>query len=79
MHVIYEALVKAGGSTDGDSLVAATRGMRWESPRGPMMIHAGSRDVVQNTYIRRAENIGGRLVNVEIGRIENTSASVAAR
>ena len=34
MHLIYEALTKTGGKTDGDSLVAAAKGMRWESPRG---------------------------------------------
>ena len=34
MHLIYEALKKTGGKTDGDSLIAAAKGMSWESPRG---------------------------------------------
>ena len=34
MHLIYEALKKTQGKTDGDSLVAAMKGMKWESPRG---------------------------------------------
>ena len=38
MHLIYEALKKTGGKTDGDSLIAAIKGMAWESPRGPISI-----------------------------------------
>src|SRR5690242_14871719 len=34
MHLIYEALKKTQGNEDGDALVAAMKGMRWESPRG---------------------------------------------
>jgi branched-chain amino acid transport system substrate-binding protein len=64
MHAIYEALKKTGGKTDGDSLIAAARGLRWESPRGPMMIDPDTRDVVQNVYIRRVEKVGGELKNV---------------
>ena len=53
MHVIYEALKKTGGKTDGDALIAAAKGMKWESPRGPMSIDPETRDVVQNVYIRQ--------------------------
>ena len=35
MHLIYEALKKTNGSTDGEKLIAAMKGMAWESPRGP--------------------------------------------
>ena len=38
MHLMYEALKKTGGKTDGDSLIAAMKGMAWESPRGPISI-----------------------------------------
>ena len=38
MHVIYEALKKTKGSTNGDALVDAMKGMSWESPRGPISI-----------------------------------------
>src|SRR3954463_8882025 len=64
MHAIYETLKKTGGKTDGDTLVAAAKGLKWESPRGPMMIDPETRDVVQNVYIRRVEKVGGELVNV---------------
>ena len=71
MHVIYEALKKTGGNTDGEKLVEAAKGMKWESPRGPMSIDPETRDVVQTVYIRRVEKVGGNLVNVEFDKIEN--------
>jgi branched-chain amino acid transport system substrate-binding protein len=71
MHLIYESLKKTGGKTEGDALIAAAKGMKWESPRGPMMIDPETRDVIQTIYIRRVEKVGGQLVNVEIDRIEN--------
>jgi branched-chain amino acid transport system substrate-binding protein len=37
MHLIYEALKKTGGETDGDKLIAAMKGMSFESPRGPYL------------------------------------------
>ena len=59
MHLIYEALRKTGGSTDGKALLSAMRGMSWESPRGPMSIDAATGDVVHNIYIRRVEKVEG--------------------
>jgi branched-chain amino acid transport system substrate-binding protein len=69
MHAIYEAVKKAHGKTDGDTLIAAAKGLKWESPRGPMMIDPETRDVVQNVYIRRVEKVGGELVNVPFDTI----------
>ena len=60
MHLIYEALKKTGGKTDGDSLIAAMKGMKWESPRGPISIDPDTRDIVQNIYIRKVEKIERR-------------------
>jgi branched-chain amino acid transport system substrate-binding protein len=65
MHVIYEALKKTGGSVDGDKLVAAMKGMTWESPRGPMAIDSKTGDVMQNIYIRKVEKVAGELQNLE--------------
>ncbi|MGZ9112933.1 MAG: ABC transporter substrate-binding protein, partial [Rhodoplanes sp.] len=65
MHLIYEALKKTGGDTNGDKLVAAMKGMAWESPRGPISIDPETRDIVQNIYIRRIEKKDGELYNVE--------------
>ena len=47
MHLIYEALKKTNGNADGDALIAAMKGMAWESPRGPISIDPETRDIVQ--------------------------------
>jgi branched-chain amino acid transport system substrate-binding protein len=70
-HLIYEALKKTGGATDGEKLVEAMKGMAWTSPRGPMSIDPATRDVVQNVYIRKCELVDGKLFNVEFDKIEN--------
>jgi len=71
MHVIYEALRKTAGNTDGEKLVNAMKGLAWTSPRGAMSIDAATRDVVQSVYIRKCELVGGKPFNVEFDRIEN--------
>ena len=65
VHLIYEALKKTGGKTDGDSLIDAMKGMAWQSPRGPISIDPQTRDIVQNIYIRKVEKKNGQLYNVE--------------
>ena len=79
MHLIYESLKKSGGKADGDSLIAAAKGMKWESPRGPMSIDPETRDVVQTVYIRRVEKVNGQVRNVEIEKFENVKDPVKAR
>jgi branched-chain amino acid transport system substrate-binding protein len=71
MHLIYEALKKTDGKADGDALIAAAKGMKWESPRGVISIDPKTRDIVQNVYIRQVEKIDGKSQNVEIDTIEN--------
>jgi len=71
MHLIYEALKKTGGKTDGDALIAAAKGMKWESPRGPITIDPATRDIVQNVYIRKVEKVGNNIVNVEFDTVPN--------
>ena len=79
MHLIYETLKKTGGKTDAEALIAAAKGMAWESPRGPMSIDPETRDVIQTVYIRRVERVGGQLVNVEFDKIENVKDPWKAR
>ncbi len=71
MHLIYAALQKTGGKTDGQALIDAAKGMSWESPRGPIMIDPQTRDIVQTVYIRRVEKVDGELRNVEIDKVPN--------
>jgi branched-chain amino acid transport system substrate-binding protein len=70
MHLIYAALAKTGGRTDGDLLMEAMKGMKWESPRGPIEIDPETRDIVQNEYIRKVEMVNGQMYNVEFATIE---------
>ncbi len=79
MHLIYETLKKTGGKTDGDALIAAAKGMSWESPRGPMSIDPQTRDVIETVYIRRVEKVGGELRNVEFDKVENVKDPVKER
>jgi branched-chain amino acid transport system substrate-binding protein len=71
MHLIYEALKKTGGKADGDSLIAAMKGLAWESPRGPISIDPETRDIIQNIYIRKVEKKNGQLYNVEFATFDN--------
>ncbi|WP_295857528.1 ABC transporter substrate-binding protein [uncultured Xylophilus sp.] len=71
LAAIEAALTKTGGDAGGDKLVAAMRGMAFESPRGPIEIDAATRDIVQTVYIRRVERqVDGELVNREFDRYE---------
>jgi branched-chain amino acid transport system substrate-binding protein len=70
IHLIYQALKKTGGKSDGDLLVGAMKGLKWESPRGPVSIDPDTRDIVQNIYIRKVEKVNGELYNVEFATFE---------
>jgi branched-chain amino acid transport system substrate-binding protein len=78
MHLIYEALKKTGGKTDGESLVAAMRGFKWESPRGPIAVDPETRDIIQNVYIRKVEKVGGELYNTEVETFEAVKDPIKA-
>ncbi|MGD0561884.1 MAG: ABC transporter substrate-binding protein [Roseiarcus sp.] len=67
MALLYQALEKTNGSTDGDALIGAMKGMSWMSPRGPVSIDPDTRDIVQTVYVRKVEKVGGQLYNVEFG------------
>ena len=70
MHVIYEALKKTGGKTDAEALVGAMKGMKWESPRGPISIDPDTRDIVQNIYIGKVEKVNGQLYTVQFATFD---------
>jgi branched-chain amino acid transport system substrate-binding protein len=65
MRVIVKALEATKGQGGGDALLAAMKGQVFESPRGPVMIDAQTRDIVQDVYIRKVERKDGQLWNVE--------------
>jgi len=78
MHLIYEAVKKTQGKADADSLIGAVKGMKWDSPRGPMMIDPETRDVQETIYIRRVDKVGNNYVNVEVDKVANVKDPVKA-
>jgi branched-chain amino acid transport system substrate-binding protein len=70
MHLIYQALEKTNGETDADAVIAAMKGMKWESPRGPISIDPRTRDIVQNIYIRKVEKVNGEPWAMEFATFE---------
>ena len=79
MHLIYEALKKTNGNADGDALIAAAKGMSWQSPRGPITIDPETRDIIQTVHIFRTEKVGDQILNVEIDKVENVKDPVKER
>jgi branched-chain amino acid transport system substrate-binding protein len=73
MRVIYKALEATKGE-GGQALLDAMKGQVFESPRGPVLIDAQTRDIVQDVYIRKVERVpsmGNQLYNVEFDVIKN--------
>ena len=71
MHLIYEAVKKAGPTASGEQLVEAMKGMKWTSPRGPMSIDPATRQTIQNVYLREVKMVNGKPWNVEFDKVEN--------
>jgi branched-chain amino acid transport system substrate-binding protein len=72
MQVMYRMIEsQAGKPLDGTAAVQSVRGYKWASPRGPAMIDADSRDIVQNEYIRRVRSVNGVLENEVVQTFTN--------
>jgi branched-chain amino acid transport system substrate-binding protein len=71
MHLIYEAVKKAGPNATGEQLVEAMKGMKWMSPRGPLAIDPATRQPIQNVYLREVKMVNGKPWNVEFDKVEN--------
>jgi branched-chain amino acid transport system substrate-binding protein len=71
MAAIYQVIKQLNGKIDGDKAMAILKGMKLNSPRGPIMIDPQTRDIVQTVYIRRVEKVDGELANVEFDKLDN--------
>jgi branched-chain amino acid transport system substrate-binding protein len=76
MAAIYKLAEAQGGQLDATKTIELVKGMRLDSPRGPIEIDQ-SRDIVQTIYIRRVERRNGRLENIEFSSIANVPATDA--
>jgi branched-chain amino acid transport system substrate-binding protein len=68
MQAIYDVSKKLNGKIDGDRAMAILKGMKINSPRGPIMIDPQTRDVIQTVYVRKVEKVNGELYNVEFDK-----------
>jgi branched-chain amino acid transport system substrate-binding protein len=71
MAAIYEVVRKLGGTIDGDKAMEVLKGMKINSPRGPIMIDPETRDVIQTMYVRRVQRVDKELRNVEFDKFDN--------
>jgi branched-chain amino acid transport system substrate-binding protein len=69
MAAICHVVEQLKGKVDGDGAMKALEGWTWQSPRGPIAIDPGTRDVVQTVYLRKVEKRGDHYENVEFDRI----------
>jgi len=69
MRLIYMAVEKFGPRVTGDQAIGLFRGVKMDSPRGPIEIDPKTRDIVQNVYLRKVESRGGRLVNINFATV----------
>jgi len=75
MAAIYEVSRKLNGNIDGDKAMAILKGMKLNSPRGPIEIDPATRDIVQTVYVRKVEQVGNELYNVEFDKFANVKDS----
>ena len=78
MELIWRALIATNGVSDGTAMVNAMKGLKWESPRGPVLIDPATRDIVQNIYMRKVEKRDGELYNIEFETVEAVKDPVKA-
>ncbi len=74
MKAVFDAIIAQKGKVEADKTIAFLA--NWsnpKSPRGPIKIDPATRDIVQNQYIRRVEEVGGKLANVEVETIPQVS------
>jgi branched-chain amino acid transport system substrate-binding protein len=71
MNAIYQVSQKLNGKIDGDKAMAVLKGMKIQSPRGPISIDPATRDIVQTVYVRKVENVNGQPYNVEFDQFAN--------
>jgi branched-chain amino acid transport system substrate-binding protein len=69
MHAVYDLVKAQNGKLNPDKTMELIKKVKFESPRGPIMIDPETRDIIQNVYIRRVEKRDGHLYNVEIDTI----------
>ncbi len=71
MAAIYEVVRRLNGRIDGTKAMEVLKGLKIDSPRGPIAIDPETRDIIQTIYIRRVERRGNDFFNIEFARVPN--------
>jgi branched-chain amino acid transport system substrate-binding protein len=72
MAAIVHAVQATKGKMDPDQALAAIKGWKFDSPRGPIMIDPVTRDIVMNEYLSEVvKGPDGKLHQKLIGKIDN--------
>jgi branched-chain amino acid transport system substrate-binding protein len=70
MAAIVHVVQTLKGKIDADKALAALKGWKFNSPRGPIMIDPDTRDIIMNEYLSEAVMKDGRLFQKVIGKID---------
>lgn len=74
MTVTYKMIEsQAGKPFDGTAAIEAVKGFSFTGPQGPIKIDPETRQAIENVYIRTAEKVGDRILNV----VTDTSVAVS--
>ena len=76
---IKRGILKATkGKMDAEESLAALRGWKFASPRGPILIDSETRDIVMNEYLSEVIMKNGRLFQNTIATVENVKDACKA-
>jgi branched-chain amino acid transport system substrate-binding protein len=70
MAALVAAIQATKGKMDTDAALAALKGWKYNSPRGPISIDPETRDIVMNEYLSELIKKDGKLEQKVIGKIE---------
>jgi branched-chain amino acid transport system substrate-binding protein len=80
MAAIVHAAKATNGTMDVDKALAALKGWKFASPRGPIMIDPDTRDIVMNEYLAEViKGSDGKLHQKVIGQIDNVKDTCKAQ
>jgi branched-chain amino acid transport system substrate-binding protein len=80
MAAIVHAVQALKGKIDGDQAVAALKGWKFASPRGPIMIDPDTRDIIMNEYlVEVVKGADGKLHQKLLGKIDNVKDACKAQ
>lgn len=66
MAAMWKVIDKLHRAVTGDKAMAAFKGMKLDSPQGPIEVDPARRELIESVYIRRVAWVHGAIVNREI-------------